>query len=75
MTVEGARGWANIMRRDGMIYAHGDGAAGLFDLRARPDIAAQQDQMVRQLQYMLDGYRGTAGDVAEYLRAIQNFAD
>ncbi len=75
MTVEGAKGWANITRRDGMIHAHGDGAAGLLDLRARPDIAAQQDQMAQQLQYLLDGYQGTAGDVADYLRAIQNFAD
>jgi hypothetical protein len=75
MTVEGGKGWANIARRDGMIHAHGDGAAGLFDLRARPDIAAQQVQMARQLQYMLDGYRGAVGDVAECLRFIQTFAD
>jgi hypothetical protein len=27
------------------------------------------------LQKRLDGYQGTAGDVADYLRAIQNFAD
>ena len=75
MTVEGVKGWANITRRDGMIHAHGDGAARLFNLRARPDIAAQQDQLARDLQYALDGYRGAVGDVAECLRFIQHFAD
>jgi hypothetical protein len=75
MTVEGAKGWASITRRDGMIHAHGDGAAGLFDLRARPDVETQQVQMAKHLQHVLDGYQGTQGDVADYLRAIQNFAD
>ena len=38
------------------------------------DHAAQQDLAAR-LQQALDGCRGTAGDLADYLRVIETFAD
>jgi hypothetical protein len=38
------------------------------------DHAAQQGIAAR-LQQTLDGCRGTGGDIAEYLRAIETFAD
>jgi hypothetical protein len=38
------------------------------------DHAGQQGKAAR-LQMVLDGQEGTAGDVAEYLRVIETFAD
>jgi len=79
MTVEGARGWANITRRDDggrmVINIHGDGAAGLFEFTAGTRDHPSQEHAAARLQRELDGYQGTAGDVADYLRAIQTFAD
>jgi len=79
MTVEGAKGWANITRREVagkmVIAIHGDGAAGLFDFNADPRDERSQQYAAARLQRELDGYQGTAGDVADYLRAIQTFAD
>ena len=79
MTVEGAKGWANITRREVAgriaISIHGDGAAGLFDFGADPRDERSQQYAAARLQRELDGYQGTAGDVADYLRAIQTFAD
>jgi len=78
MTVEGTKGWANIARREVagkmVISIHGDGAAGLFDFNADTRDERSQ-QCAARLQRELDGYQGTAGDVADYLRAIQTFAD
>jgi len=79
MTVEGAKGWANITRREVagkmVISIHGDGAAGLFDFNADTRDERSQQYASARLQRELDGYQGTAGDVADYLRAIQTFAD
>jgi hypothetical protein len=79
MTVEGAKGWANITRGDDggrmVINIHGDGAAGLFDFNADTRDHPSQERAAARLQRELDGYQGTAGDVADYLRAIQTFAD
>jgi len=79
MTVEGAKGWANIARREVagkmVIAIHGDGAAGLFDFNADARDQRSQQYAAARLQRELDGYQGTAGDVADYLRAIQTFAD
>ena len=38
------------------------------------DYYAQQ-QLARRIQSALDGYEGTEGDIAEYLRVVQMFAD
>jgi hypothetical protein len=79
MTVEGAKGWANITPREVagkmVIGIHGDGAAGLFDFNADPRDERSQQYAAARLQRELDGYQGTAGDVADYRRAIQTFAD
>jgi len=79
MTVEGARGWANIARRDvagkAVIGIRGDGAAGVFDLNVDTCDERSQRYAAARLQRKLDGYQGTQGDVADYLRAIQTFAD
>ena len=79
MTVESTKGWANIVRREVagkvVIGIRGDGAAGVFDLNVDTRDEQSQRYAAARLQRELDGYQGTAGDVAEYLRAIQNFAD
>jgi hypothetical protein len=79
MTVEGAKGWANIARREvagkAVIGIRGDGAAGLFGLNVDTRDERSQQYAAARLQRELDGYQGTAGDVAGYLRAIQTFAD
>ena len=78
-TVEGTRGWANIAYREvagkQVIGIRGDGAAGVFDLNADTRDERSQQYAAARLQQNLDGYVGTAGDVADYLRAIQTFAD
>ena len=79
MTVERAKGWANITRREVagkvVISIHGDGAAGLFDFNADTRDERSQQYASARLQRELDGYQRTVGDVAGYLRAIQTFAD
>ncbi len=34
-----------------------------------------QQQLARRIQCTIDGYEGTEGDIADYLRIIQLFAD
>ena len=79
MTVEGVKGWANIAPREVagkvVIGIRGDGAAGVFDLNVDTCDEQSQRYAAARLQRELDGYQGTAGNVADYLRAIQTFAD
>ena len=79
ITVESTKGWANIARREVagkvVIGIRGDGAAGVFDLNVDTRDEQSQRSAAARLQRELDGYQGTAGDVAEYMRAIQVFAD
>ena len=79
ITVESTKGWANIARREVagkvVIGIRGDGAAGVFDLNVDTRDEQSQRYAAARIQWELDGYPGTAGDVADYLRAIQNFAD
>jgi hypothetical protein len=79
MTVEGAKGWANITRREAagnmVIAIHGDGAAGLFGFSADTRDERSQQYAAARLQRELDGCQGTAGDVADHLRPIQMLAD
>jgi hypothetical protein len=42
---------------------------------ANPPVAQRNWTVARELQHYLDGYIGTQGDVADYLRVIQNFED
>ena len=58
-----------------VISIHGDGAAGLFDFNAGTRDERSQHYAAARLRRELDGYHGTAGDVADYLWAIQTFAD
>jgi hypothetical protein len=46
-----------------------------FVLRANPTLDASQRYAAAWLHKQLEGYEGTAGDVLEYLRLIQTFAD
>lgn len=46
-----------------------------FQLVGRADNHQANVVVARMLQKYLDGHRGTEGDVADYLRAIQTFAD
>jgi len=90
MTVEGARGEARLSRVDGNIRVEakwlGRIIAGVkrdvpvfetavWEVAARSGDEELLERTARRLQATLDGYEGTNGDVAEYLRAIQNFAD
>jgi len=79
ITVESTKGWANIARREVagkvVIGIRGDGAAGVFDLNVDTRDEQSQRYAADRIQRELDGYQGTAGDLADYLRAIQNFAD
>ena len=79
MTVESTKRWANIARREvagkAVIGIRGDGAAGILDLNVDTRDERSQQYAAARLQRELDGYQGTAGDVADYLRAIQTFAD
>ena len=79
LTVESAMGWANLARREGsgktVIGIRGYGARGVFDLNVDTRDERSQQHAAARLQQDLDGYQGTAGDVADYLRAIQHFAD
>ena len=62
-------------READVIVVRGDGAAGIFDLNVDTRDERSQRYAAARLQRELDGYQGSAGDVAEYLRAIQTFAD
>ena len=79
MTVEGKKGWANITRLvvggKTFIPIHGHGATGMFEFNADPRDPRNQEHVAAHLQRLLDGHKGTNGDVAEYLRAVQTFTD
>jgi hypothetical protein len=90
MTVEGARGEARLSRADGNIRIEakwlGRVVPGVkrdmlvfetvvWEVAARSSDEELLERTARRLQATLDGYEGTAGDVADYLRAIQTFAD
>ena len=90
MTVEGARGEARLSRVDSNIRIEAKWLGriietpkrdvpvfetAVWEVAARPGDEELLERTARRLQATLDGYEGTAGDVAEYLRAIQNFAD
>jgi len=90
MAVEGARGEARLSRADGNIRIEAKWLGRIIETPKRDvpvfetavwEVAARasdEDRLeltARRLQATLDGYEGTAGDVADYLRAIQNFAD
>ena len=79
MTVEGVAGKATILRSDtgeiviNVTRVRGGRREDSWVLSSRD--AEAQERVATRLQRTLDGYHGTAGDVAEYLRAIQHFAD
>ena len=90
MTVEGARGEARLCRVDGNIRIEAKWLGRIIETSKRDvpvfetavwEVAARSgdedllERTARRLQATLDGYEGTNGDVADYLRAIQNFAD
>jgi hypothetical protein len=79
MTVEGPAGKATLFRSEtGEIVINVTRTSG----HPREDSwvvssrdGETQERFAARLQRTLDGYEGTAGDVADYLRAIQTFAD
>ena len=90
MTVEGARGEARLSRADGNIRIEAKWLGrivpgtkrdmlvfetAVWEVAARSGDDEHLELAARRLQATLDGYEGTNGDVADYLRAIQNFAD
>jgi len=90
MTVEGARGEARLSRADGNICIEAKWLGriipgtkrdmlvfetAVWEVAARSGDDELLERTARRLQATLDGYEGTEGDVADYLRAIQNFAD
>ena len=90
MTVEGARGEARLCRADANIRIEAKWLdhivetpnrdmpvfeTAVWEVAARSGDEELLERTARRLQATLDGYEGTSGDVADYLRAIQNFAD
>lgn len=87
--IEGPNGTATIRREDQRIVITGTRVTKVIDRRdgkgvpvgeafqlvGRADNHSANVGVARMLQKYLDGYRGTGGDVAEYLRVIQTFAD
>jgi len=87
--IEGPNGTATITRDGRDIRIDGrrlvkaveakDGRTALvsegFQLVGDARDAEANAQVARILQATLDGYRGTNGDVADYLRVIQSFED
>ena len=71
IVIAGTRLTRVVERRDGEGVPVGEA----FQLVGRADNHDANVVVARMLQKYLDGHRGTAGDVADYLRAIQNFAD
>ena len=87
--IEGPNGTVTIRRKDRRIVItgtrvtrvverrNGEGVpvGEAFQLVGRADNVHANVVVARMLQKYLDGHRGTDGDVAEYLRVIQTFAD
>jgi len=69
--ITGTRVTRVVERRDGQGVPVGEA----FELVGRADNHQANVVVARMLQKYLDGYRGTEGDVAEYLRVIETFAD
>ena len=89
MMVQGARGEATLSRAEGRIRIEarwlarfvkkGKGNVPVFE-RAVWEVGRFANEeclagLARRLQSTLDGYHGTNGDVADYLRAIQTLGD
>ena len=82
--IEGRRGrYATVSRREGaraieVTILAPDQPGPLGDGETFQADATNEDSQryaAALLQKRLDGYAGTAGDVADYLRVIQTFAD
>jgi len=82
--IEGRRGrYATVSRREGarvieitVLTPDRPGPLGGGEtFNADPTNEDSQRYTAALLQKRLDGYQGTAGDVADYLRVIQAFAD
>jgi len=69
--ITGTRLTRVIERRDGQGVPVGE----TFELVGRADNHQANVVVARMLQKYLDGHRGTEGDVAEYLRVVETFAD
>jgi len=69
--IEGRRLVKAIEARDGRTAVVTEG----FQLLGNARDPEMNDKVARILQATLDGYRGTAGDVADYARVIQMLAD
>jgi len=71
IVITGTRVTKVIERRNGEGVPVGEA----FQLEADAREPGLNGQVARTLQVYLDGHRGTAGDVAEYRRAIETFED
>jgi hypothetical protein len=71
IVITGTRLARVVERRDGQGVPVGEA----FELIGRADNHRANVVVARMLQKYLDGHRGTEGDVAEYLRVIETFAD
>jgi hypothetical protein len=69
--IDGRRLVRAVEAKDGRTAFVSEGLQLLGDARD----ADANAKVARILQATLDGYRGTNGDVADYLRVIQNFED
>jgi hypothetical protein len=73
--VEGVKGKAAIRREADEVVIEATVGRKTKTWRFFSRIHEDQVAMARRLQQTLDGYRGTAGDVADYVRVLAAFVD
>ena len=79
--IEGTKGRAVVYRRGHEVVVEVDGSlAGgtkgqIWEFTATVSNSTEYYRFASDLQLMLDGAPGTQGDIADYLRVIEHFAD
>ena len=79
--IESTKGKATVFRRDGAVVVEVDGAVigkargRVWEFTANAKNPDECLWLARDLQVMLDGGVGTQGDIAEYVRLVECFAD
>ena len=79
--IESTKGKATVFRRDRTVVVEVDGAVigkakgQVFEFTADAQEPREYLWLARDLQVMLDGGVGTQGDIAEYVRLVETFAD
>ena len=75
--IEGTEGGATLRRAEGMVVRAQwvTAAHGAQEAEAGAQNHRQLENLARELQSVLDGYRGTGTDIGAYRRLIELLAD